>query len=263
MVPTQINRIVNLPQEEALPLKPSKLRTLISGAAPFPFPLKRKAVEFFGDGRIWEFYGSTEQSMNTVLPPEGQLTKPGSCGYAIPGNDILLLDERGKPVPVGEVGEFYVKNDYLINHYYKMPEETKKVFCDGYCSVGDLARVDEDGYYYIVDRKVDMVISGGVNIYPVEIEECLYRHPEVYDAAVIGVEDPDWGERLVACVILKEAAKLEATQLQDFVSANLADYKKPREVYFVRELPYSVQGKLLKRELKARYHENRLLTVEG
>lgn len=253
MVPTQINRIVNLPPDQLEQLRPTSLRVVVVAAAPFPFPLKRKAVEFFGEGKLYEFYGATEQSMNTILYPEEQLEKPGSCGRAIPGNDILLLDEHGNPVPAGEVGEVFVKNDYLLDCYYKMEEETARSFRNGYFSVGDLARVDEDGYYYVVDRKVDMVISGGVNIYPVEIEECLYRHPKVYDAAVIGVEDADWGERLVAYIVLKEGEEMSVDGVQRYVSEWLADYKKPKEVYFVNELPYSAQGKLLKRELKARY----------
>jgi acyl-CoA synthetase (AMP-forming)/AMP-acid ligase II len=253
MVPTQINRILHLPHDLLERWKPSSLRILIVAAAPFPFPLKRKAVEYFGDGKLYEFYGATEQSMNTLLYPHEQLERPGSCGRAIPGNEILLLDKEGNPVPPGEVGELFVKNDYLMDCYYNMPEETAKVFRNGYCSVGDLARVDEDGYYYIVDRKVDMVISGGVNIYPVEIEECLFRHPKIFDAAVIGVEDPLWGERLVAYIVLQSGAKMTEQEVQDHVVRHLADYKKPKEVYFVHELPYSGQGKLLKRELKALY----------
>lgn len=255
MVPTQINRIVNLPPDEISRFRPSTLRALIIAAAPFPFPIKKKALEIFGNNSMYEFYGATELSMNTLLRPEEQLLKPGSCGKAIPGNDILLLDEDGKEVPVGEVGELFVKNDYLLDEYYKMPEETARGFRNGYFSVGDLARVDEDGYYYIVDRKVDMIISGGVNIYPVEIEACLHRHPKIYDAAVIGVEDPDWGERLVAYIVPKEGEEMSAEEVQGYVSSNLADYKKPREVFFLEELPYSAQGKLLKRELKAMYKE--------
>ncbi|MGQ9655121.1 MAG: class I adenylate-forming enzyme family protein, partial [Thermodesulfobacteriota bacterium] len=159
---------------------------------------------------------------------------------------------------VGEVGELFVKNDYLLDEYYKMPEETARGFRNGYFSVGDLARVDEDGYYYIIDRKVDMIISGGVNIYPVEIEACLHRHPKIYDAAVIGVEDPDWGERLVAYIVPKEGEEMSAEEVRWYVSSNLADYKKPREVFFLKELPYSPQGKLLKRELKALYKDQKV-----
>ena len=253
MVPTQFNRIVNLPAEQRAALRPTHLRVLVVGAAPIPFPLKAKTVEFFGEGKLYEFYGATETGMNTLLYPHEQLTKPGSCGRAIPGNDIRLLDEKGNEVPQGEIGELFVKSDLLLDGYYKMPEETAKRFRDGYFSVGDLARVDEDGYYYILDRKVDMVISGGVNIYPVEIEELLYRHPKIYDAAVIGVKDEDWGERLVAYVVLKEGQAMTAAEVQAYVGEHLADYKKPREVHFAEALPYSPQGKLLKRELRRQY----------
>jgi acyl-CoA synthetase (AMP-forming)/AMP-acid ligase II len=258
MVPTQINRIVSLPPRQLEDLKPTGLRAMVVAAAPFPFPLKKKAVEFFGEGRMYEFYGATELSMNTLLKPSEQLERPGSCGRAIPGNQILLLDEQGEPVPTGEVGEVYVKNNHLLDYYYKMPQETARGFRDGHFSVGDLARMDEDGYYYIVDRKVDMVISGGVNIYPVEIEACLHRHPKIYDAAVIGVEDEEWGERLVAFIVPKEGQDLSAEEVQGHVSQHLAGYKKPREVFFVKDLPYSAQGKLLKRELKSLYKRGRL-----
>ena len=258
MVPTQINRIVSLRPQDVADFRPTGLRTLVVAAAPFPFPLKKKAVEFFGEGKMYEFYGATELSMNTLLIPSEQLEKPGSCGQAIPGNQILLLGEHGKPVPTGEVGEVYVKSDYLLDYYYKMPQETARGFRDGHFSVGDLARMDEDGYYYIVDRKVDMVISGGVNIYPVEIEACLHRHPKIYDAAVIGVEDEEWGERLVAFIVLKEGQALTPEEVQGHVALHLAGYKKPREVFFVKELPYSAQGKLLKRELKSLYKQGGL-----
>jgi acyl-CoA synthetase (AMP-forming)/AMP-acid ligase II len=253
MVPTQINRIVNLPEGLRERLRPSHLRVLIVAAAPFPFPLKKEAVAYFGTDVLYEFYGATEQSVNTILYPHEQLLKPGSCGRAVEGNDIKLLDEQGRPVAVGEVGEFFVKNEYLMDCYYKMPVETAGAIRDGYCSVGDLARMDEEGYYYIIDRKVDMVISGGVNIYPVEIEECLYRHPKVYDAAVIGVPDEQWGERLVAFIVPKEGLRPTSQEILEYLSEHLADYKRPREVYFVRELPYSPQGKVLKRQLRDSY----------
>ena len=167
-----------------------------------------------------------------------------------------MLDEDKNEVPVGgEVGIIYIKNSFLLDEYFKNPEATKANTYEGYFTVGDMARVDEDGFYYIVDRAVDMIISGGVNIYPAEIEEVLYRHPDIYDAGIIGVADPEWGEKIVAYVILKPGAKLAADDVVQYVADNLASYKKPKEVVFVDELPYSPSGKLLKRELRETYKQ--------
>jgi acyl-CoA synthetase (AMP-forming)/AMP-acid ligase II len=163
---------------------------------------------------------------------------------------IKLLDENKQEVPVGEVGILYIKSPFLLDEYYRNPEATQANYHDGYFTVGDMARADEEGYYYIVDRAVDMIISGGVNIYPAEIEETLYRHPAVYDVAVIGVPDPEWGERIVAYVVCKEGARATQEEITEHVAAHLASYKKPREVVFVEDLPYSPSGKLLKRVLR-------------
>jgi acyl-CoA synthetase (AMP-forming)/AMP-acid ligase II len=190
------------------------------------------------------------------MRPEDQLRKPGSCGKPLAGNEIKLLDEKMDEVPQGEVGIMYIKSPFLLDEYYENPEATQAGYHDGYFTVGDMARIDEDGYYYIVDRAVDMVISGGVNIYPAEIEEVLYNHPSVYDAGIIGVPDPDWGERLVAYVVAKPGADISEEDIQNYVGENLASYKKPKEVYFVEELPYTPSGKLLKRVLRERYKRN-------
>jgi len=154
---------------------------------------------------------------------------------------------------VGEVGILYVKSPFLLDEYLNNPEATRAATHEGYFTVGDMARVDEDGFYYIVDRAVDMIISGGVNIYPAEIEEVLYRHPDVFDVGIIGVPDPDWGEKIVAYVVRQPGAGLDEEGVVRHVSENLASYKKPREVVFVDELPYSPSGKLLKRELREMY----------
>ncbi len=253
LVPTMVNRIVNLPEEVKKRYDISSLRVITVGGESFPFPLKQKAVEFFGEGKVFEFFGGTEISCVTYLRPEDQLKKPGSCGKPTMGNDIRLLDENKKHVPLGEVGVMYVKSPFLLDGYYKNPEATQANYHEGYFTVGDMARVDEDGYYYIVDRAVDMIISGGVNIYPAEIEEVLFQHPGVYDAAIVGVPDPDWGEKIVAYVIPKEGARLSGDEVIQYVADKLASYKKPKEVFLVKELPYSPSGKLLKRVLRDEY----------
>jgi len=220
VVPTMLNRILNLPEEVKVRYDISSLKSITVGGESFPFPLKERAVD-----------------------------KPTM------GNEIVLLDENKNEVPVGEVGIMYVKSPFLLDEYYKNPEATKANYHNGYFTVGDMARVDEDGFYYILDRAVDMIISGGVNIYPAEIEEILYRHPDIFDAAIIGVPDPDWGERIVAQVVPKVDAQLTEQDVKDYVGENLASYKKPREVYFVEELPYSSSGKLLKRVLREEYKQ--------
>jgi long-chain acyl-CoA synthetase len=253
VVPTMLNRIVNLPDDVKGKFDLSSLRVLTVGAESFPFPLKKKTIEFFGEDKLFEYYGGTEIGIVTRMRPEDQLRKPGSCGTPVMGSHIRLLDENMQDVPVGEVGRLYVKSAFLLDEYFKNPEATRANTYEGYFTVGDMARVDEEGFYYIVDRAVDMIISGGVNIYPAEIEAVLYRHPDIFDAGIIGVPDPGWGEKIVAYVIPKPGVSLTADDVIRRVSDNLASYKKPKEVIFVDELPYSPSGKLLKRELREMY----------
>jgi len=255
LVPTILNRILALPEQVLARYDLSSMKRLIVGAAPFPVELRRRTMELFPNPCLYEFYGATETGVNTIIGPEEHLRKPGSCGRATPGNEIRILDDEGKEVPVGEVGTLYVRNPILISRYHKNQKATQESLRDGYFTVGDMARVDEDGYYFIVDRKKDMIISGGVNIYPAEIEIELHRHPAVYDCAVIGVPNEEWGEEVKALVQLKPGARATAEELQEFLGQRLADYKRPRSVDFVDELPYNPTGKLLKRELRRRYWE--------
>ena len=255
MVPTMLNRILALPEAVLGRYDLSSMQRLIVGAAPFPFPLKRRTVELFPNPCVYEFYGATETGFNTVIGPADQLRKPGSCGTALPTNDIRIVDDEGKDVPAGEIGTLYVKNPILISGYYKNKQATDACIVDGYFTVGDMAKVDQDGFYYIVDRKGDMIISGGVNIYPAEIEAELRRHPAVYDCAVIGVPNDDWGEEVKALVQLQEGAQASGDAIRAFLAQRLADYKLPRSVDFVDELPYNPAGKLLKRELRQKYWE--------
>lgn len=253
VVPTMLNRILNLPAKIKKQYDISSLRVVTVGGESFPFPLKKRAVEFFGEGRIFEFFGATEISCVAYMRPEDQLKKPGSCGKPTMGNDIKLLDENMNEVAVGEVGIMYVKSPFLLDGYYQNPEATQANYHNGYFTVWDMARVDEEGYYYIVDRAVDMIISGGVNIYPAEIEEILYTHPGIFDAGIIGVPDPEWGERIIAVVVPKPDANISEMDVINFVGEKLASYKKPKKVYLVDELPYSPSGKMLKRLLREKY----------
>jgi acyl-CoA synthetase (AMP-forming)/AMP-acid ligase II len=201
---------------------------------------------------LWEFYGATETGINTVLRPEDQLRKPGSCGVAVPGQEIKLVDAEGNEVATGEAGEFMVRNEVLAE-YYNKPEATSKNLRDGFFSVGDIAYRDEDGYFFICDRRVDMIISGGVNIYPAEVEAVLIAHPAVQDAAVIGVPDEQWGESVKAVVQLRSGSVVDESDLIAFCAERLAGYKKPRTVDYVKELPRDAAGKLLKRRIREPY----------
>ena len=249
MAPTLLQRLVDA--QERRPRDVSSLRALILSAAPCPYTLKVRAEAALGQV-LWEAYGATETGFNTILRPEDQLRKPGSCGTAIPGQEIKLVGADGAEVGDGEPGEFMVRNTWLAE-YYNRPDATGKSLHDGFFSVGDVAYRDAEGYYYICDRRVDMVISGGVNIYPAEVEAVLHAHPAVMDAAVIGVPDEQWGESVKAVVQLRPGMKASAEELIAFCDQGLAGYKKPRSVDFVAELPRDAAGKLLKRKVREPY----------
>ncbi|MGI9057734.1 MAG: AMP-binding protein [Ktedonobacteraceae bacterium] len=253
MAPTLLQRLCDVPEEVAARFDCSSLRSIILGAAPCPYVLKVRAIARFGEC-LWEFYGATETAFVTILRPEDQLRKPGSCGKAGPGQEIRLLDAAGNEVPDGVPGEMWARNASLAE-YYNKPEATASNTMDGFFSVGDIAYRDDEGYYYICDRKIDMVISGGVNIYPAEIEAVLVAHPAVLDVAVIGVPDERWGESLKAVVVLRPNASATEGELIAFCGERLADYKKPRSVDFVEELPRNPAGKLLKTLIRAPYWE--------
>lgn len=251
MAPTLLQRLCDVPEESAVAFDTSALKTIILGAAPCPYALKVRAVERFGQC-LWEFYGATETAFVTILRPEDQLRKPGSCGKAAPGQEIQLLDAAGNQVADGVPGEIWARSPWLAEYYHKQ-EATARSMRDGFFSVGDIAYRDSEGYYYICDRKIDMIISGGVNIYPAEIEAVLSAHPSVLDVAVIGVPDDQWGESVKAVVALRPGKSASAGELIAFCSERLADYKKPRSVDFVEELPRNPAGKLLKNKIREPY----------
>jgi long-chain acyl-CoA synthetase len=249
MAPTLLQRLVDA--QDRRPRDTSSLRALILGAAPCPYALKVRAEAAFGQV-VWEFYGATETGINTVLLPEDQLRKPGSCGTAVPGQEIRLVRDDGGEAQVGEPGEFMVRNNWQAE-YFNRPDATSQSLHDGFFSVGDVAYRDEEGYYYICDRRIDMIISGGVNIYPAEIEAVLHAHPAVMDAAVIGVPDDEFGESVKAVVQLRPGVDASEDELIAFTGERLAGFKKPRSVDFVDELPRDAAGKLIKRMLRDRY----------
>jgi acyl-CoA synthetase (AMP-forming)/AMP-acid ligase II len=249
MAPTLLQRLVDA--QRVKPRDVTSLRAIILGAAPCPYELKVRAETAFGKV-VWEFYGATETGINTVLRPEDQLRKAGSCGTAVPGQEIRLVGPDGEEARDGEPGEFMVRNSWLAEYYHR-PEATGRSLHDGFFSVGDIAYRDAEGYYYICDRRIDMIISGGVNIYPAEIEAVLHAHPAVMDAAVIGVPDQEWGESVKAVIQLRSGATATEGELIEFCDERLAGYKKPRSIDFVKELPRDAAGKLLKRTIREPY----------
>jgi fatty-acyl-CoA synthase len=249
MVPTMIVRLANLPAAAAA--RASSLRWVMSVAAPLTTDTARRFMERFGP-ILWNFYGATETGLVTLAGPGDHLTRPGTIGRALRGNDIRLLDSAGREVPDGEVGELYVRSSMLIAGYHRNAEAMQSALRDGSFSVGDLARRDADGHYYLVSRTHDLVISGGVNIYPREIENHLCTHPAILDAAVVGDPDPEWGESLHAYIVLREGHALSEDAVIAHCRAALADFKRPRKVTFVAELPRNPTGKLLVSALRAR-----------
>ena len=249
MVPTMLVRMTALDPSVRSRYDTSSLRWVLSGAAPLTTETARRFQEAFGP-ILWNFYGATETGLVTLAGPADHTARPGTVGRALAGNQLRILDEGGREVPAGQVGELYVRNSMLISDYHGDEEATRGAMRDGFFSVGDLARIDTDGFVYLASRVHDMVISGGVNIYPAEIEEHLHSHPEVVEAAVIGIPDEEWGERLKAFVVRRPGSQLSSDEVVQFCRDKLADFKRPREVVFVDALPRNPTGKVLKRELR-------------
>ncbi|MDF2958017.1 MAG: O-succinylbenzoic acid-CoA ligase MenE or related acyl-CoA synthetase [Candidatus Alkanophagales archaeon MCA70_species_1] len=229
----------------------SSVRVCISGAAPLPIEVKREFERITG-GKLVEGYGLSETSPVTHANPVYGINKEGSIGIPFPSTLSVVVDDEGTILHAGEVGELAVKGPQVMKGYYKMEEETKKVLINGWLLTGDVARFDEDGYFYIVDRKKDVIIAGGYNIYPREVEEALYEHPAVLEAAVVGVPDPYRGETVKAFVVLRDEfkGKISDKDIIDFCKERLAAYKVPKMVEFREELPKSAVGKVLRRVLK-------------
>ncbi len=249
-VPTILNTLLELPEETVKELDLSSLRTMIVGAAP-TFPQTKLAIlDRFGPV-LYEYYGSTELGVNTFINPEEMRERPGSVGRGFSINDIKLLDDDGKEVPQGEPGEFYTHHGMLIDGYYKDDEATQESLHGKYMTVGDMAMQDEDGYYFIVDRKNDMIIRAGVNIYPAEVETVLSRMSGVADIAVVGIPDEHWGEIVAAFVVLEKGSKITEEDIKEFGRGEMTHYLIPEIIEFLDELPRTPTGKVLKRNLRA------------
>ncbi|MEZ5844634.1 MAG: AMP-binding protein [Hyphomicrobiaceae bacterium] len=228
---------------------------LMISSAPARPDTKRAIMEMFRNSGLYELYGSTEAGWVTMLHPEEQFTKLGSVGRECVGSaPIRLLDDGGDEVPDGEAGELFSCNPYTFDGYWKLPDKTAEAFRGSYCTVGDMARRDADGFIWLVDRKKNMIISGGENVYPTEIEIAVGTHPAVKDVAVIGLPDDKWGERVHAVVVLHEGRHASADEIIAHARDRLAGYKRPRSVSFIAEgeMPRTATGKIQHRILRER-----------
>ncbi|MEO6651844.1 MAG: AMP-binding protein [Ilumatobacteraceae bacterium] len=262
--PTPIRMICNLPAETIARYDRSSMRVMIANAAPWSNALKQRYLEVFPEESLFEVYGSTELGVNTVLRPEDQLRKPGSCGREAPMVEIRLYTDDGSIVTETgpeATGELYVKSPSVFADYYKQHDKFEEDHRDGFQTVGDIAYRDDEGFLYICDRKKDMIISGGMNIYPAEIEGVLEQHPGIYETAVFGIPSEEWGETVHAVVVKHPAAELDDDGVARHARQHLASYKVPRSVSWMDELPKTGSGKILKRELRQPYWADRASNV--
>jgi acyl-CoA synthetase (AMP-forming)/AMP-acid ligase II len=262
--PALVRMICALPQEVKDRYDRSSMRVMLANAAPWSFALKQQYVTDFPPESLWEIYGSTELGVDSVLKPEDQMRKPGSCGQPAPGIEIVLFDDDGNVVTgtgPDHPGEVYVRSKGIFNTYYKNDASYQNSSRGDFHTVGDIAYWDDEGYLYICDRKTDMIISGGMNIYPAEIEAALEQHPEIYDVAVFGIPSEQWGEVVHATVVRSPGSSLTAEQVTAFGREHLASYKVPRSVDFMDELPRTGSGKILKRQLRAPFWAGRTAQV--
>ncbi|MHB1125559.1 MAG: AMP-binding protein [Bacillota bacterium] len=255
MVPTMFHRILNLPQLVRDQYDVSSLKSVVHAAAPCPVDTKYKIMGYFGKDTIYEYYASTEMG-GSIVRPEEWLKKPGTVGRAWPGTTLKIFDDDGNEMPAGQLGEIYMINERMSSfEYFKDSEKTKSSFRQGLFTAGDMGYLDDDGYLFIADRKNDMIISGGVNIYPAEIEAVLHSHPKIFEVAVFGVPDKEWGESIKAVIQLKPDQEATEKEIISFCAEHLANYKRPRSVDFVQDLPRQPSGKLYKRKIRDKYWE--------
>ncbi len=250
LVPTHFKRIFTLPDAVLAGLRNNRLKALISNAAPLLQADKERVIELFGEGRLFECYGATESGIITNLRPDMHRRKHDCVGTPFVATEVELRGEDGAPVADGEVGELFSRSPYLFDGYWRRPTESAEAIHDGWVSVGDLARRDADGFYYIVDRKKDMIISGGINVYPREIEAVLLQHPAIADVAVIGLPDPLWGEAVHAELVLRGDNDLSLDEVRKFGESQLGAYKLPKSIGLTQEIPRNTNGKVLKTVLR-------------
>ncbi|MGO9959979.1 MAG: long-chain-fatty-acid--CoA ligase [Solirubrobacteraceae bacterium] len=246
-VPTMYGAMLHYPGREKYDL--GTLKLCASGGSAMPVELMRRFEQEFGC-KVLEGYGLSESSPVASFNHADRERKPGSIGTPLAGVEMMIADDDGHEVPQGELGEILIRGYNVMKSYWKRPAETAETIVDGWLHTGDIGRMDEDGYFYVVDRKKEMIIRGGYNVYPREIEEVLYEHPDVREAAVIGMPHEEYGEEVGAAVTLREGAETTPAELREYVKEQVAAYKYPREVWLLDELPKGPTGKVLKREIR-------------
>jgi long-chain acyl-CoA synthetase len=256
VVPTMLNLILELPAQAQAKFHRKSIQSILVASAPLWTSIKEGTLEYFPNTQLFEAYGSTEHQIVTVLKPKYQWEKIRSIGKPIIYKEVQLLDDDGEEVAVGQPGELYARGWGIpLREYYKNPEATAQAYRGEWSTVGDIAVKDEEGFYYLVDRKKDMIISGGENISPSEIENVIAKHPAVRELAVIGQPDDKWGEAVTAVVVLREGMEASAEDIKRFCEGNIARFKIPKSVDFVTELPKNPTGKILRRSVRKPYWE--------
>jgi long-chain acyl-CoA synthetase len=248
MVPTMA--LFLMQHADATSFDTSPLKTVLLSAAPVPLELKQGFAELFGC-EVLEAYGQTEASPAIAMERRGEEKRSGSCGKALEGVDVSILDEGGRPLPPKEIGEICARGPGVMKGYHNLPEATEEALAGGWLHTGDMGYMDGDGYLYVTDRKKDLIIRGGFNVYPRDVEEVLFQHPAVAEAAVVGRADPAMGEEIAAFVVTRAGAAVSEAELLAFCRDRLAKYKAPKEIHFTGYLPKSPIGKVLKKELRS------------
>jgi long-chain acyl-CoA synthetase len=250
-VPTHFHALFRLDKSMLEKADTSALQVINSNAAALPHGTKERVIAFFGEGILYDSYGSTETGGATTIRPEEHMRKVGSVGQSNPGCEIRIVDADWKPVPNGTVGRVAIRNSWLFSGYWNRPEATEAAVRDGFVAVGDLGYLDEDNFLFIVDRETNTIISGGQNIFPREIEDVLYAHPAIAEAAVAGKPDEYWGEAVIAFAVLRSGfAAPTYEEIKAFCEKRLARYKLPKEIRYVAELPKNGTGKIMHRTLR-------------
>ncbi len=260
MIPTHYNLILSLPEEIKQKYDLSCVTALLTSSAPATKQMKLDVMNLFNKTKLFEAYGSTEAGLVTLLRPEDQMNKLGSIGKECIGTDsIKLLDEEGNPVAIGEIGELYSRGPQMFDKYYKLPEKTSESFRGKFFSAGDMGKKDEDGFYTLVDRKANMIITGGEHVYPSEVEKVVVSHPSVIECAVIGLQDYKWGESVTAiCVLNKEISSDELNkEMRQYCEDKLARFKIPKQFMTIKseEMPRTGSGKVIHRMLRERFNK--------
>ncbi len=260
IVPTQLVSLLNLPDLEKYDLH--QLKRVWYAASPMPVEVLKQGLSAFGPVFI-QGYGLTESGPHSTvfkqahhrdaMEETGDKKVLASCGQPCIGAHVLIVDEAGRDVEVGQIGEILIKSRRVMTEYWRKPDDTKEAIRDGWLYTGDMGYYDEKGFIYIADRKKDMIVTGGENVYPKEAEEVLYRYPAVREAAVIGIPDPFWVEKVHALVVLKENAQAKEEDIISFCREQIASYKAPKSIEFVQDLPKNPQGKILKKEIRLKY----------